>query len=105
MQVRSAAIGCIVMGVVLALLGSPVARADDASFVRNAKSLGFVHSSPNLVSIAKSGCNVLSYNNRIPGEIEERIQRYARVSPDQAHQFFVSAVNEYCPQYSGVVRP
>jgi hypothetical protein len=105
MRLRNRVIGGFVVGLTLVSLGSPVAQADDASFVRAVKSLGFVQTSPNLVSIAKSACYMLSLNNRIRSEIEDRIQRYTRVTPEQAHQFFVSAVNEYCPQYIGVVGP
>ncbi|GLP82994.1 DUF732 domain-containing protein [Mycobacterium antarcticum] len=97
--------GCVVIGVTVGLLGSPVARADDASFVRDAKALGFVQASDNLISTAQSACYFISLN-RDPGQVEQRILRYTRVdSPSQAHQFFVLAVNEYCPQHAAVVGP
>jgi hypothetical protein len=84
------------------VLGSPVAQADDDSFVRDAKSLGFPQSSDSLISTAQSACYFLGLN-RDPGQVEQRILRYTRVEPGQAHQFFVLAVNEYCPQFAGVV--
>jgi hypothetical protein len=95
-------IGCVVMGVTLTLLGSPVAQADDAGFVRDAKALGFVQAPDNLISTAQSACYFLS-RNRDPGQVEERILRYTRVEPGQAHQFFALAVNEYCPQFAVAV--
>ncbi|OBJ42497.1 hypothetical protein A5630_20890 [Mycolicibacterium mucogenicum] len=84
-------------------IASPAAQADDASFVRSVKALGFVQMTANLVSTAKSACNMLSYNNRNPAEIEARIQRYTLAKPPAAHQFFVLAVDEYCPQHTAAV--
>ena len=102
MRMCARTIGCLVTGVTLTLLGSPVGQADDDDFVRDAHSLGFPQASDNLISTAESACYFLS-RNRDPGEVEQRILRYTRVEPGQAHQFFVLAVNEYCPQYSGGV--
>ena len=101
MRIRGLTTGCVVTGMTLGLLASPVARADDASFVRDAQSLGFTQASDNLISTAQSACYFL-VRNRNPQEVEQHILRYTRVSqPSQAHQFFVLAVNEYCPQYAG----
>jgi hypothetical protein len=105
MRMRSLTVGGAAIGVTLGLLGSPVAQADDASFVRSAQALGFVQQSDNLISTAQSACYFL-LRNRDPQEVEQRILRYTRVpQPSQAHQFFVLAVNEYCPQYADVVGP
>jgi Protein of unknown function (DUF732) len=104
MRTYALTIGCIVMGVTLTLLGSPVAQADDASFVRETQSLGFVQASDNLISTAQSACYFLSLN-RDPGQVLQRIIRYTRVGPDQAQKFFALAVGEYCPQYAGLVGP
>ncbi len=100
MRHYATAIGCVAISA-LTLLGSPMARADDASFVRDVESLGVTLSPPNLISTGQSACYFLR-RNRDLGQIEERIVRYLRVEPDRAHQFFVLAINEYCPEYRGV---
>lgn len=89
-------------GVTLTLLGSPVAQADNASFVRDIQDRGFVQASENLISTGESACYFLSLN-RDPGQVTDRIRRYLNVDSDMARQFFVRAVNEYCPQYSAQV--
>lgn len=95
--------GCAATGLALSLLGSPIAHADDASFVRDAQALGFVHSTDNLISTAQSACYFLT-RNRNPSEVEQRIVRYTRIAPPAAaHQFFILAVKEYCPQYEAAV--
>lgn len=104
MRIPTAAFGFIVLSLIIALSTPPPAHADDTSFTRTAKSMGFVQSSPNLVSTAKSACYFL-WLNRHPAQVEQRILRYTRVQPEQAHNFFVLAVNEYCPQYKGLVGP
>jgi len=105
MRTYASTLGCVAIGFTLALQGAPTAQADEDSFVRSAQAIGFPFAPTNLKSIAQSACNMLSYNNRPPEEIEARILRYTRVEPGQAHQFFVLAVNEFCPQYAGVVGP
>lgn len=50
------------MGMTLTLLGSPMAQADDASFARNAKSIGFTQASDNLISTGQSACYFFSLN-------------------------------------------
>ena len=104
MRRHTAALGLVVPALLLALSTSPPAHADNASFVSTAKSMGFVQSSPSLVSTAKSACYFL-WLNRHPAQVEQRILRYTRVQPEQAHDFFVLAVNEYCPQYRGLIGP
>jgi uncharacterized protein DUF732 len=90
----------IVVGVSLPLLGTPMAQADDDSFVSAAQSLGFPQASANLISTGRSACYFLS-RNRDPDQVLQRIVRYTRAEPDQARQFFALAINEYCPQYAG----
>jgi hypothetical protein len=105
MRMRALMTGGVAIGVALGLLGSPVAQADDASFVRAAQALGFVQASDNLISTAQSACYFL-LRNRDPQEVEQRILRYTRVTPpSQVHPFFALTINEYCPQYAGVVSP
>lgn len=94
------AMACAIAGMVLTLVGSPVAQADNASFVRDTQALGFQQASDNLISTARSACYFLSLN-RDPGQITDRIRRYMNVDQGMAHQFFVLSVNEYCPQYGG----
>jgi hypothetical protein len=102
MRMYALTIGSVITGLTLTLLGSPVAQADDASFVRDTQALGFIQASQNLISTGRSACYFLSIN-RDPGEITERIKRYLNVDPDLAHQFFVLSVNEYCPQFGGAI--
>lgn len=105
MRTHAKTLGCIALGLALAFQIVPMAQADEESFVRSAREIGLPFAPTNLKSIAQSACNMLSYNNRIPSEIEARIQRYTRVDPLQARQFFVLSVTEYCPQYLGVIGP
>jgi hypothetical protein len=102
MRTYATAVGCTLMGIALALLGSPTAQADDTSFVLAARSLHFQQNSQNLISTGRSVCYFISLN-RDPGEIRDRVARYTRVDPDQARQFFALAINEYCPQFQGAI--
>jgi hypothetical protein len=102
MRMYAKTIGCTVMAVTLTLLGSPVAYADDASFVRDTKALGFQQNSVNLVSTGQSVCNFLRLN-RDPGQITDRIARYLSVDSDLARRFLVLSVDEYCPQRSAQI--
>lgn len=102
MRMKAKTTGCITVVATLALLGSPISHADDASFVRTVESLGFEHEATNFVSTAQSACYFLQ-RGRDPRQVEERIRRYELVEPPLAHQFLVLAVNEYCPQYTGAV--
>lgn len=98
----SVAIG---IGMVVVLPGSPIARADDADFVRDTQALGFAQAYDNLISQAESACYFF-VRNRSADEIEARIARYTRVDPpSKAHQFLVLAVNTYCPQFADRVSP
>lgn len=96
MRIHELAIGCGAVGVALSILGSPMAKADDASFMRDVKALGFQQASANLISTAQSACYFLGPRHRDPAEVEQRVARYLQVKPDLAHQFLVLAVNEYC---------
>lgn len=89
--------------VMLTLMGSPVAQADDASFVHDTQALGFIQASQNLISTARSACYFIGFYNRDPDQVADRIKRYLNVDPDMAHRFLVLSVNEYCPQYGGRV--
>jgi hypothetical protein len=100
MRLYALVMACAMTGVTLTPLGSPVAQADNASFVRDIQARGFQQASDNLISTGESACYFLSLN-RDPGQVTDRIKRYLNVDPDMARQFFVLAVNEYCPQYSG----
>jgi hypothetical protein len=102
MRLYALAKACAMTGVTLTLLGSPVAQADNASFVRDTQALGFIQASQNLISTGESACYFLRLN-RDPGQVTDRIRRYLNVDPDMARQVLVRAVNEYCPQYSGRV--
>jgi len=95
-------IGCAMM--TLALLGSPVAQADNASFVAETRALGFQQWDDVLIRMGLSACRFLQpHLRRTPVDVQEHIMRYAGVDPDQAHRFLVLSVNEYCPQYAGRV--
>lgn len=102
MRLYALVVACAMTGVTLTLLGSPVAQADNASFVRDIQARGFQQASDNLISTGESACYFLSLN-RDPGQIADRIGRYLNVEPDRGRQFLVLAVNEYCPQYRGQV--
>lgn len=99
--------GCIATGIALGLglLGSPVAQADDADFVREVQAMGFLQAYDNLVSQAESACYFF-VRNRGADEIEARIARYTRIDPpSKSHQFLELAVNTYCPQFTHRVNP
>jgi hypothetical protein len=104
--------GFVVIGMTLALLGPPVAHADDASLVRSARDLGFGISAENLISMGQSACYFLYEGQHLgsdpnrdnpPDRVVERIMRYGNVEQDAARQFLVLSVNEYCPQYADEV--
>lgn len=90
--------GYVIVALALAIVGSPTARADDASLVRSARELGFQVSAVNVISMGQSACYFLS-RNRDPGQVADRIMRYGNVEPDSARQFLALSVGEYCPQY------
>jgi menaquinone-dependent protoporphyrinogen IX oxidase len=99
MRMYALKMGCAITAVTLTLSGSPVAHADDASFVRDTQALGFIQASQNLISTARSACYFIGFFNRDPDQVSDRIKRYLSVDSDKAHRFLVLAVNEYCPQY------
>jgi hypothetical protein len=103
MRMYALKMGCAMTAVTLTLLGSPVAQADDASFVHDTQALGFIQASQNLISTARSACYFLGFYKRDPDEITDRIKRYLNVDPDMAHRFFVLSVDEYCPQYDAQI--
>ena len=105
MQLIARAVGSVAVGVALALSGSPIAHADDASFVRAAKAMGFQYTSTNLIIAANNACYQLGPRRRLLRDVELRIQRYLVAEPAVAHQFLVLAVNEYCPEHAGLVGP
>jgi Protein of unknown function (DUF732) len=92
-------VACTITALTLALLGAPVAQADNASFVAQAHALGFVQWDDVLIRMGLSACRFLQPNlRRNPEDVSEHIMRHTNVEPDQAHQFLVMSVNEYCPQ-------
>lgn len=96
MRIRTV-IGLALVGL-CQMLTPPTAHADNANFVSEAKGLGFVQSSPNLISTARSACYFL-YLNRDPGQVRDRVSRYLMVDVDLADKFLAMSVLEYCPQY------
>jgi hypothetical protein len=105
MRIRALTTSFVAVGATLGLLGSPVARADDADFVRDVQAMGFLQASDNLISQAESACYFL-VRKRAPDEVEARIARYTRVDPpSDAHPFLVLAVRTYCPQFTDLVGP
>jgi hypothetical protein len=90
-------IGCATASVAWLMLGVPAAHADDASFVRDAKALGFGTNADNLISMARSACYYIGPRNRDPDEVAERIKRYGNVDLDAANRFLALSVAEYCP--------
>lgn len=106
-------VGFVMMGMTFALLGAPVAQADNASFVAQARALGFKEPDDVLIRMALSACRFLQPNlRRHPDEVEDHIARHANIDPatipdpsrgpdppaGDAHQFLILSVNEYCPQ-------
>jgi hypothetical protein len=108
MRTGARTIGCIVMGVTLTVMGSPVAQAnpdpegDDASVIRQARNLGILNSDANIISASRSVCYVLRLGNRPPEEISAKIARNFVIGADQARQFSLMSANEWCPQWSGL---
>jgi hypothetical protein len=100
MRMYTKTVGCTMMVLTFTLLGSPVVHADNASFVRDAKALGFQQATENLISMGRSACYFLS-RQRDPEQVADRIMRYGSVDSDVAHRFLALSVNEYCPQYGG----
>jgi hypothetical protein len=95
-------IGGTLMGVTLTVVVSPVAQADDASVIREARTLGILVSDVNIISAGRSVCYVLRLGNRPPEEISAKIARTFVIDDDQARQFSLLSANEWCPQWSGL---
>ena len=92
---------CTLMGMTLALMEAPAARADNEHFVAEANALGFTQWDDVLIRMGLSACRFLQPQlRRTPEDVVERIARYANVEADRAHQFLVLSVNEYCPQHA-----
>ncbi|CAJ1500477.1 DUF732 domain-containing protein [[Mycobacterium] burgundiense] len=78
-----------------------MAQADNATFVAQARALGFQQWDDVLIRMGLSACRFLQpHLRRTPSDVAAHISRYAVVGPDQAHQFLTLSVNEYCPQYA-----
>lgn len=102
-------IGCTVVGTTLALLGGPVAQADDASFIAEARNLGFQQWTAStlepdapgdaLIRLGRSTCRMLQPNlRRLPSDVADHVKRNAGVTLGQANLFLPLAVHEYCPE-------
>lgn len=88
----------------LALAGAPVAQADNASFVAEARALGFQQWDDVLIRMGLSACRFLQpHLRRTPADVAQHIRRFASVGPDQAQEFLLMSVQEYCPQHAGRV--
>lgn len=88
----------------VAVGGAPLAHADSATFVAEARALGFQQWDDVVIRMGMSACRFLQPQlRRTPADAAQHIMRYASVGPDQAHQFLVMSVNEYCPQYANIV--
>lgn len=94
-------VSCIV-GLLLALATSPVARADDAGVIDAARDIGIMNSDVNIISAGRSVCYVLRLGNRPPVEISKKIARNFVIDQDQARRFSLVSANEWCPQWSSL---
>jgi hypothetical protein len=100
-----------VMGLTLAVPGAQVANADNETFVAAAHALGFPQWDDVLIRLARHSCYSLDVpagvwpdlTRRGPDDVTRYVMKYGAVEWDPARQFVVLAVNEYCPQYSGLV--
>lgn len=94
-------VACCTIGATLVLLGAPVAQADNATFVAEARALGFQQPDDVLIRMGLSACRFLQpHLRRTPDDVTQHIRRYANVGPDQAHRFMAMSVYEYCPQHA-----
>lgn len=103
-------LGCTVTGMTVALLGAPVAQADDAGLLAWARAQGLQHEPVDLIRNARGVCYAFWVGGRLrasdprrdnnPDDVVNRIARNLILSPDKARQFVVLSVNEYCPEYS-----
>jgi hypothetical protein len=98
MQRFARIIGCIGVGFTMVLLDAPASRADDVSFVSQAHALGFQQWDDVLIRMGLSSCRFLQPNlRRHSFDVADHIRRSADVEADQANQFLILSVNEYCP--------
>src|SRR5438309_8018571 len=91
--------GYTMIGMTLAMLGAPVGKADDASFVAAANGLGFQQSPDYLIKSGQSVCFRLTVGSNAD-QLADLIMGHEGVSADQAHQFLVLSAHEYCPQFN-----
>lgn len=97
-------IGCSLMGAAFVLVGAPAAQADNATFVAEARALGFQQWDDVLIRMGLSACRFLQpHMRRTPADVAQHIGRFANVGPDQAYQLLTLSVHEYCPQHAGRV--
>jgi hypothetical protein len=101
MPTHTGTLSCIA-GVILALVASPAAEADDGSVIREARNIGIMNSDVNIISAGRSVCYVLRLGNRPPPEISAKIARTFVIDQDQARRFSLVSANEWCPQWSGL---
>ncbi|OBF41910.1 hypothetical protein A5719_11055 [Mycolicibacterium peregrinum] len=93
-------LGCQLIGVVCALHAAPLAQADNAAFVAEARALGFQQWDDVLIRMGMSACRFLQPElRRTPADVAQHLARYANVDTNQARRFLVLSVTEYCPQY------
>jgi Protein of unknown function (DUF732) len=91
-----------IAAMMLALAVSPVAHADDADVIREARNIGILNSDVNIISAGRSVCYVLRLGNRPPEEISGKIARTFVINADQARRFSLVSANEWCPRWSGL---
>jgi hypothetical protein len=106
-------VGCTITGLTLALQGAPMAQADNASFVADARALKFEESDDVLIRMGMSACRFLQPNlRRHVSDVEAHIARSTNLEPGSipdpavrqpepagdAHQFLINSVKEYCPE-------
>ncbi|BBX09289.1 DUF732 domain-containing protein [Mycolicibacterium aichiense] len=101
MHIAAGVVTCLAgMGLVVA--AAPLAHADDADVIREARSIGILNSDVNIISAGRSVCYVLRLGNRPPVEISGKIARTFVIDQDQARRFSLASANEWCPQWSGL---
>lgn len=87
-------------GIVVALAAAPIAHADDADVISQARALGILNSDVNIISAGRSVCYILRLGNRPPAEISAKIARNFVIDQDHARRFSLVSANEWCPQWS-----
>lgn len=97
-----AGIFSFIAGMTIALTAAPVALADDAGVIGEARNIGIMNSDVNIISTGRSVCYVLRLGNRPPVEISAAVARAFVINADQARRFSLVSANEWCPQWSGL---